>query len=230
MFHPQRLAETPIEVDQVLALLKLDPGARILDLPCGIGRHSLEFSRRGYRVTGVDRTRNYLRQAQRQAKKEGLDVEWIQQDMRRFARLRAFDAAINLFTSFGYFDDQADDRKVLANFFRSLKPGGKLLMDLMGKEVLAKKFQPRSWSEEDGTIILEERLLTRHWSWIESRWTLIKGRSMRAFRVAHRLYSAEELASLLQAVGFRKVSIYGNLVGGHYDHLATRLVALALKP
>lgn len=174
LFSEQRRADAPAEVENVITLAGLKPGARILDLPCGVGRHSLEFARRGFQVTAVDRTGAYLEQASRQALLAGLPVEYIQEDMRSFARPESFDAALNLYTSFGYFADPAEDRQVLLNFYQSLRPGGVLVMELMGKEVLARIFRERDWREEGETIILEERQVSANWGWIDNHWILIR--------------------------------------------------------
>src|SRR5205823_3783141 len=149
--------------------------------------------RRGFSVVGVDRTRAYLSQARKRAKSEKLAIEFVEQDMRRFIRPRAFDAAISMYTSFGYFKNPDDDRRVLRNLHGSLKPGGKLLIDLMGKEVVAKQFRKLDWHEERGVLFLEERNLSPDWSWIENRWILISGAKRKQFIVSHRLYSAKEL-------------------------------------
>ncbi len=164
MFDPRRLALTSAEVDQMSSLLGLQSGSAVLDLCCGIGRHSIEFARRGFKVTGVDRTLSYLEQARASASKENLKVEFVLADMREFSRPAAFDGAINFFTAFGYFDDPADDAKVARNLFESLKPGGRLIVDVNGKEIIAGKFRERDWSKrDDGTIMLEERRLLDGW-------------------------------------------------------------------
>jgi 2-polyprenyl-3-methyl-5-hydroxy-6-metoxy-1,4-benzoquinol methylase len=133
LFNRKRIADTPAQVDHIIKLLQIEDGAKILDLCCGIGRHSLEFARRGFQVTGVDRTQSYLDKARQQAKTENLNIEFIKEDMRKFCRDDTFDVVINMFTSFGYFEDSEDDRQVVENIFRSLKSGGKFLIEIMGK-------------------------------------------------------------------------------------------------
>jgi SAM-dependent methyltransferase len=229
MFAGPRWAAAPVEIEEVVALLSVKAPAAILDLCCGPGRHSLELARRGFRVTGVDRTLSYLEKARQQAAEEKLEVEFVQEDMRRFSRPEAFDGVINLFTSFGYFENPAEDRQVLVNLHRSLKPGGALVMDSVGKEVLARIFRERDWREEDGVILLEERRISKDWSWIDNRWILLKDQSRQEFRVSHRLYSAAEMTALLKGCGFDSVEIYGDLTGVPYDHTANRLVAVARK-
>lgn len=229
LFVQRRWSDAPVEVEQVVYLLGLGSGAHVLDLCCGVGRHSLELARRGFQVTGVDRTRLYLDRASRRAEAEGLKVEFVQSDMRTFCRPDAFDAVVNLFTSFGYFEDPEDDRQVAMNVYRSLKSGGAFLIDIVGKEVLARIFRERDWYEENGLLVLQERKVSKNWSWMESRWIMFKDNNRAELNLSHRIYSAVELASLLAECGFAHIDAYGNLEGIAYDHLARRLVVVARK-
>jgi SAM-dependent methyltransferase len=230
MFDSRRLGLAPAEVDQMIALFGLQSGAAVLDLCCGIGRHSIEFARRGFKVTGVDRTTPYLDQARASASKENLKIEFVRSDMREFSRPAAFDAALNFFTAFGYFENPADDAKVARNLFDSLKPGGRLIVDTMGKEVIARRFRERDWgTREDGTIVLEERRVLDGWKRLENRWTWIRGNERRVSTLVLRVYSGAELESLLRNVGFREVGLYGSLSATPYDQNAERLVAVATK-
>jgi SAM-dependent methyltransferase len=180
-------------------------------------------------VTGVDRTEMYLEEARNQADKEKLKLELIRSDMREFRRPNAFDAVLNMFTSFGYFPDPKEDHRVIENVYQSLKRGGAFLIDVMGKEVLARIFRERDWHEEDGILVLQERKLSQNWSWIENRWTVIRHNQRATFTVSHRLYSAAELVLLLSGCGFGEVQVYGGLDGIPYDQNARRLVAVARK-
>ncbi len=232
LFDARRWEAVPTEIDELLTLANIAPGAPVLDLCCGPGRHSLELARRGFTVTGVDRTTRYLAEARRSAAAEELSIEFVERDMRRFRRPAAFDLAINLYTSFGYFEDKADDEQVARNLYESLKPRGKLVLEMMGKEVLARVFQERAWfwlDEEAGVMMLEERKLCQGWGWIESTWTLIYATERFSHTVGHRLYAGTELAALLRQAGFAKVELFGGLDGIPYDHNARRLVAIAEK-
>jgi SAM-dependent methyltransferase len=144
MFRENRVIAATQEVDQILSLVTISRGAHILDLCCGVGRHSLALARRGFRVTGVDRTSAYLKQATEKATEEGLDIEFIQDDMRTFCRPDSFDVTLNLFTSFGFFADQSEDSKVVLNVYRSLRNDGVFILDMSGKEILARTFQERA--------------------------------------------------------------------------------------
>ncbi|MBM3268498.1 MAG: class I SAM-dependent methyltransferase [Candidatus Sericytochromatia bacterium] len=230
MFTEQRWEAADGEIEQILTLTGATAPGPILDLCCGPGRHALALARRGFRVTGVDRTGKYLAEAAARAAEASLDVEWIQSDMREFERPGAFHAVINMFTAFGYFADPGDDRRVVENVYRSLVPGGAFLLEMAGKEVIARIFQARSWHEEpDGTLVLEERRVAPGWGWIDNRWIHVKGAERVEFHVGHRLYSAAELTGLLSACGFARTAVFGDLAGAPYDTAARRLVAIGWK-
>jgi ubiquinone/menaquinone biosynthesis C-methylase UbiE len=229
LFNSERMQSAVQEAEQMVSLLKLQPGMSICDLCCGQGRHSLELSHMGYCVTGVDRTGLYIEQAKKKANEQGLDIRFVQEDMRSFCEPNAFDAVINIFTSFGYFEEATDDRRVLENVYRSLKEGGKFLVDIIGKEVLARIFQDKRWYEEDDVIVLEEAKLNEDWSSIENRWIIIRDDERDEFRFTLRLYSATQLIELLRGCGFGQLEIYGDLSGSPYNQTAKRLVMVAHK-
>lgn len=229
LFGDNAWEAVPDEVDQILKLLGLAPGGRVLDMCCGVGRHSIELACRGYQVTGVDRTARYLEQAEKKATADGLLVEFVREDMRRFCRPDQFDAAISMFTSFGYFDDPGEERRVVENIYRSLKTGGRLLIDLIGKEFIAAKFQARDWVEHNGAFMLEERTPVDSWTYLKNRWILVREGQTQEFGFMLRLYSGRELQDLLQGVGFNEVILYGDLHGDLYDQSAKRLIAVARK-
>lgn len=229
LFPPEMLDKASDQVEQLLSLLDIDQEARVLDLACGVGRHSIELAKRGFTVTGLDTTRPYLETAEERSRDGAVEVEFIHGDMREFARAEAFDAVFNLYTSFGYFERPEDDDRVLRNCHDSLGPGGVLVVSLVGKEELARDFEKRTWDERDGVFFLEEHKVTDHWSWIENRWILVSDERVDEFEVSHRLYSAVELSERLRQVGFEAVDIYGDFEGGAYDENAEKLVAVARK-
>ncbi|MBN2055299.1 class I SAM-dependent methyltransferase [bacterium] len=230
LFHKNRIEHAGVEVDSLVELLDLAPHSRILDFCCGVGRHSLVLAQLGHRVTGMDRTDRYLQQARASALEKGLDVEFVKGDMRTFNRPDCYDAVINLFTSFGFFEDIEDDRRTAMNMLTSLRPGGKLIMDMMSKEILARIFNRRTWYEVDGMLVLEEHQLMHNWGWIDNRWLLLDGEERQEVRLSHRLYSAVELIDLLSGVGFTGLTAFGSLDGLPYDHRAQRMIVTGSRP
>ena len=229
LFDDERLDKAPGEIEFLLSLAQAGKQMAVLDLGCGVGRHSLELARRGYRVTGVDRTGYYLDQAREKAAADGLVVEFFEADMREFRRPQGFDMALNLFTTFGYFEDASQNMRVLRNIYDSLRGGGLFIIEMMGKEILPRIFRQRNWSEHGGVIWLEERKVTRNWSWLVSRWIFVSGDRRVEYEFGHWSYSAVELAQMLREAGFSDVTIYGGLDGRPYDHNAERLTAVARK-
>ncbi len=233
-----RCEQAAAEVDQVLSLLEpLPEGAAVLDLCCGVGRHSIELARRGFRVTGVDRFEPFLERARSAAAGSGLagaDLEWIKQDMRQYRRPHAFEAAISLFTSFGYFHDDSEEAAVLRNLRDSLKPGGRLLIDVMGKEVVARNFRTgniqRRQLPEGEAMLIDEPRVGDDWHHIASTWTFIwPDRPRQQYELKCRCYAATELKRLLREAGFSALAAFGGLDGSAYDQNARRLVVRGVR-
>jgi hypothetical protein len=134
-----------------------------------------------------------------------------------------------MFTSFGYFKEKDDDRRVALNMYKSLKKGGRLIMELMGKERLARIFQERGWNEIGNRIILEERKMNEDWSMISNRWIVMDKSGQHEFKLTHRIYSAVELGDVLRECGFTITGVYGGLSGEPYGPNALRLVMVAKK-
>ncbi len=229
MFTQEKIAAAKDEMEKVIALTGLKPGASVLDLCCGVGRCSFELARRGLKVTGVDRTASYLAKARKQAAQENLDVELIQDDMRMFVRPESFDCVISMFTSWTFFEDPDEDRQVIMNAYSSLKPGGKLVIQTHGKETLAHIFHERSWDERDGVIWLYEREVRNNWSWMHNRWIMFKGNERIEGEITHRLYAGSEIVALLKDCGFSKVELFGDLDGSPYNQRAKQMITIGVK-
>lgn len=203
----------------------------MLDLGCGAGRFAIALAQRGYEVTGVDRTKFYLDKAREKARQARVRIEWIRADMRDFVRPESYDLVLCMLTSLGYFDDRRDDLRVLEQMFHSLRPGGACLIDLMGKEVLARIGQPTT-SEilPDGTRSIVRHEVIDGWTRMRNEWLFIRGDKVKVYRFHHTIYSGQELRQLLEQAGFSDVRLYGDFDGGEYGLNAQRLVAVARKP
>jgi len=229
MFSEARFVAAKDEVSRILELTQ-SSGGRLLDLCCGPGRHAVEFAQRGFTVTGVDRSAFLLDRARRHASARGVAIEWVREDMRNFVRPQTFDLACNLFTSFGYFENEQDDLAVLRNIHRSLKDTGVLVLEMLGKERLARTWQSAMCMElSDGSLMVQRPQVRDEWSRVRTEWILLKdGQSKRA-TFEHTVYSGRELKERLLSCGFKKVQLFGNTQGAPYDVEAMRLVAVAHK-
>jgi SAM-dependent methyltransferase len=228
MFDEAKWGEVPATIDRIERLVSLEPRAKVLDLCCGVGRHSLEFARRGYAVTGIDITPSYLEAARETVEAAGLEVEFILGDARRFSRPGNFDLCVNLFTSFGYFRTKEEDIALLANCCRSLRIGGSLVLETLGKEVAARTFIEGESFERAGWKVRTEYAIVGAWEAQTNRWILERPGQVIDRTFDLRLYSAVEMIDALRKAGFASVSVFGNLEGAPYDEKAETLVAVAV--
>jgi SAM-dependent methyltransferase len=225
------LAErTPVETDQIEALLQLHPPQRILDLPCGQGRHAIELARRGYEVTGVDLSPYMLGVARERADASGVRVRWMAGDMREALPGETFDLVLNLFTSFGYFDDEADDRRVVRAAASMLKPGGRFLLEVINGERIMGDFQEREWFTIGQTAVMERRSLDVSARRMVVERTVSSTDGDETSVHAVRLYSGSAVKTMLDAAGFSRVELYGDWDGARLTPGSLRVLAVGTTP
>jgi SAM-dependent methyltransferase len=218
--------------EQALAAAQLagcPAGGDILDAPCGFGRHTLPLAAAGYRAVGVDRAQTLIDEAKRRAGGE----RWpklVRADYRELPFADAsFDAALNLFSSLGYLGDEEDTR-ALAEIGRVLRPGGRLLVELMHRDRLVRFFTEQDWHlMGEGRLLLEQRGFDPVAGIAQTTQTLIEpngGRDSRTFSI--RVYTATELLAMLERAGFAEARCHGDLQGGPFA-TDTRLVVVARR-
>jgi SAM-dependent methyltransferase len=229
MFPPERFSAAREEISRIMGLTQCNGGS-VLDLCCGPGRHAVEFAQRGFRVTGVDRSPFLLERAREHASTADATIEFVMEDMRNFVRPVTFDLACNLFTSFGYFKDEDDNLRVLRNIYQNLKETGVLVMEVIGKERLARTWKDTICTQHaDGSLLVQRPQLREDWCRVYSDWILVKDGNARSFSFEHTIYSGRELKDRLLSCGFGQVQLFGDLQGSPYNLEATRLVAVARK-
>jgi ubiquinone/menaquinone biosynthesis C-methylase UbiE len=217
---------------QALAAARLSgcpDGGELLDVPCGFGRHSIPLARAGFRVTGVDRSDALLAEARRRTGHE----RWpklVHADYRELPFADAsFDAAVNLFSSLGYLGDD-EDTKALAEIGRVLRPGARLVIEIMHRDLLVRQFREQDWRLLGaGRLLLEQRTFDPAAGLTQVTQTLIDGageRDSRSFSL--RVYCATELLAMLDAAGFAEAKCHGDLDGAAFTS-ATRLVIVARR-
>jgi SAM-dependent methyltransferase len=240
MFDDARWAELPQAADGITRFARLDlykeappragSGApRLLDLCCGFGRMTLELAARGFACTGVDITQSYLAAAREDAAAENLEIEFVQADMRDFVRPGCFDTVVNLYISFGYFADPRDDKRVLKNAYESLKDGGTLIIETLGKELAVRDFVKSEWFRRADYFVLTEYAPVDSWAGLWNRWTLLKDGERIEKEFTQRLYAASELRALLLDAGFSQAETYGGWDGSPYDERAEKLILVGRK-
>lgn len=189
------------EVDLIWQLLDLKPGMTVLDLACGHGRIANRLAERGCSMTGLDATDFFLQQARLDADERGVEMEYIKGDMRSLPWTECFDCVINWFTAYGYFDD-VDNRQVLMEACRALKPGGKLLLDHQNRDRVLKNFHPAFVTERDGNYMIDldrYNILTGR---TENERIIVRDGKIRRLQYFIRLFTYPELRDWLLQAGF----------------------------
>lgn len=222
---------TRAEVEFMVSVLELEPGARILDIPCGEGRHTIELAKRGFRSTGLDFNPNATAAAAKRAAEAGVEPRFVTGDMRELSAVEEYDAVVNFFTSFGYFNDE-ENLDFARRVARALRPGGRFLLDLHIAESVYPIFRERDWSwvrKEPPLRALEERRLDLDSSRIESIWSFIGDHETVTRRTSLRLYAYRELQSLLRDAGFSRFHAFETGKTEPFRLGSARLSLVAIK-
>jgi SAM-dependent methyltransferase len=203
-------AQSDAEIDAIVRLLP-SPPAHVLDLACGPGRHAVRLAERGYTVTGVDSSAEFLEVARAVATERGLSsVEFVEGDMRALTFERSFDVVLNLFTAWGYFDDDTNQR-VLHSVATALRPRGRFVLDVMNRDWLASAYVSKDWVElRDGAFVVSERAFdpVAGTNIVSHRWHAPDGEAReRHHRL--RVYTATELDQMLRVAGLEPTAWYG---------------------
>ena len=212
-------AEARRQVDFLLHRLDVPPSCEVLDLGCGDGRHSLELARRGFRVTGLDLSDELLERARRRTSDEGLDITFIEGDMRDPPGESAFDLVVNFFTSFGYFREDGENARVLAAISRVLRPGGRFLMDYLNRDYVIATLVPSDRRTVEGMVVEQRRWITGDSSKagghvrINKQVRIREDGTERSYDESVRMYALEELEAMMDRAGLKVTQTYGDFDG-----------------
>lgn len=229
MFDRESFTEANQQCQQILDLVER-PISSVMDMACGPGRHVLGFARLGLKVSGVDLSGYLLNQAANLIEHEQLKATLVHSDLLDYQPSNQFDLITNLFTSFGYYDQPADNQKVLNNAYNWLNPSGVFVIDTFGKEQAAHAIEPVHCTEYDnGDLRFERPLLINDMRVYSNEWILVRDNQAYRWEYEHFVYSADELTTMLKQAGFKDIEIYGSLTKDDYDLAAERLVAVARK-
>jgi SAM-dependent methyltransferase len=226
-----RADQTLREVEFISDALRVGPGAEILDIACGYGRHAIELVQRGYNVTGLDLSLPLLIRAADEAQRRALAVNFVHADMREMAFEKQFDGAYSMLTSFGYFDEDTNLR-VAERIGRALKPGARFLLDVVNRDYVVSDLPVRVWWEGTGCVVLEEVDFNFHTSRIVTHRSIVfeDGRQLEQ-EISVRAYSLHEIGRLLRQAGFRVMDVSGalNTRGQFFGNVSRSLLIVAEK-
>ncbi|MDZ7330624.1 MAG: class I SAM-dependent methyltransferase [candidate division KSB1 bacterium] len=228
---------TQQEVNCLEKILNLKKSDAILDLCGGQGRHAIELSRRGFtNITVLDYSHYLITLGQQQARQAGFSTQFIQGDARDVGlREASFQYIIVMASSFGYFIDEGENLKILQEAYRLLQPKGTLLLDLINRDYMLKRFKPFSVHQVNEDITVQrERVLGD--DIIFSKETVISATKghIRTKTYCTRLYSPQKISTLLFSAGFSSVECISDFMdrdaNGDFGCLTNRMIILAKKP
>ena len=230
MFDKAHWAEANGIARGIIDLANLKKNSTVLDACSGPGRISVELALEGMKVTAVDITQPFLDAAKETAEDEGVKLTLLNQDMRTFKTDRKFDAAINVYNSFGYCDKISDDTKILKSIYSALKEDGCFILECISREIAVQYFTEGEWFERNDVTVLTEFSVEGLWEGLRSHWILLEKDGSRTDHVfVQRLYSAVELKKTLLQIGFRDVKVYGGFDLSKYDQKAKTMLIIAKK-
>jgi len=210
MFEKIPKGRTEAQVDFVQKVCNLKKGAKILDLGCGWGRHSIELAKRGYKVTGLEINPSYIKEAKKRASSAGVAIDFVEKDMRKISFVEEFDAIILLWNSFGYFSDE-ENEELIKSVYKALKKKGYFLLEIINRDWLLRHFSPKNWRKLNDIYILEEREFVPEESRVKGKITYIQGNRRIEKTTNFRFYSYHEIRAIFESAGFKETQGYGSL-------------------
>lgn len=220
------------EVDFIEGQLSVVPGGRVLDLACGAGQHAVELASRGYEVVGFDSSQAQLDWAGELALERMQKLQFINGDMRTLTYQEAFDGICCWNTSFGYFEEEKN-LEVAQRIFAALRPGGRLLLDVVNRDFVVAQQPGQTWFEGDGCVCIDDVTIDFITSRMRVKRTMMltSGKNLEC-NYSLRLYGLHELGKLLHSVGFKVAKVSGRpeTPGVFFGDTSPRLMILAAKP
>ncbi len=212
-------------IDLIEDAVAPDCGAAILDMGCGRGRHARVLARRGYTVTGVDLSRPSLKKARARAAAEGLAITFQQGDMREPVCDGCFDGAVNLFTAFGYFQDETDHARAIRAMATALRPGGWLVQDFLNAPQVRATLVPH-----DARQVGDAHIAQHRWTAdgrIHKRIVITRQGRTQTFRESVRLLTKTDLVTLYGRAGLTLTQTFGHYDGRPHSPATPRLLLVA---
>jgi SAM-dependent methyltransferase len=227
--------DTENQVDFIISTLKLMGNERILDLACGFGRHALSFARQGFQVTGVDITKEYIEDAVKTAKAEGLKAQFINSDIRDLNITNEYDVVLNLADgAIGYLETEEENLKIFSVISKALKPGGKHFMDICNAEYAKNYFPAQYWDAGEAALSVSS------FEWDNKKRimlfgdnTIVYGEPAKKPNIEYgapqRLYSLNEIEQIWKELSMEVVQTYSNYYGKGSSYKDLQLMVYSVK-
>lgn len=219
-------ARTRRQIQQLLSLSPLLPGSSVLDVGCGIGRHSIEFASLGFRVTGVDFNSQYVAACVERVAGKGLDVHFVTADSRTMCLDIRADLTISLWSSFGYCGELGD-LQTLQRMAEHTRSGGHVVVDVENRDYIVRHFVPEEWHEEGQELVAERRRFDVVHGTVVTRRVVLGGSARHEYRRVLRMYTMPELSALFEQAKLRPERWYGDYDGSRLGPESKRMIVIA---
>lgn len=222
---------TGMEIGFITKTLGLEPGMKVLDLGCGWGRHTIALAKKGYKMTGQDINPFFLEEGRKEASAEGVSVRWIERNMRNIAGRKEFNAILNLFSSFGYYEREEDHQAVFYAVARALRRGGYFLIDVINREKILHPYQAeRVIKTKEGAVLKVKAkfdLMTSRSN--ERRVLKLEGRRKKEYSLTLRIFTLTELIAMARKANLSFVACFGGYKGNPIDLRSPRCILIVQK-
>jgi SAM-dependent methyltransferase len=214
------------EVNQITSLLNMETKKNVLDLCCGNGRHSRQLAKLGYQVTGIDLSTVLLQEAEQ--RNDTKAIRYLHRDVRDLPFKEEFDYVLNLFTSFGYFEQVEENMKVFTSIYNSLKQDGKFLIDFLNPGYVKNTLVPYSERTVDDLLVIEKRRIEG--KKVCKDIEIHQGEKIRIYQEQVNLFEYEEMESMIGRSGLEVTQVYGDFKQQTYDELESpRMIIIGKK-
>jgi len=212
----------------ILENVDLIPGAKILDMACGAGRHAIILARKNFHLTAVDLSENLISIAEQSAQNENLKISFVQSDIRKYETNDKFDLIINLFTSFGYFESDEENYAVLQKAYHLLVENGFFVLDFFNSEFLRQNLVEFSEENLGGAEIHQYRKIKNNR--VTKKIVITKNGNLSTYEESVRMFSKDEIVNAIQNIGFDIYKTFGDFLGSEFDKLSSpRLIMICKK-
>ncbi len=219
-------ARTQRQVQQLLALCPSLPGSVVLDIGCGLGRHSLVLAGMGFHVLGVDMNPDYIDTCREHAAEASVHARFVAADARTMDLGMQADLIISLWSSFGYYGEEGD-AMVLERIAAHTKPHGHVLIDVENRDYIVRHFVPEEWHEVGERTVLERRRFDALRGTVLTRRLVLGADGRREYRRELRMYTASELRDQLSRVGLTVTGVFGDYDGSRFGVESKRMITVA---
>lgn len=212
-------------IENLIEKFVFSKDASYCDMACGKGRHSIFLNSKGYKVTGLDLSPNNIKHAKAF---ENESLKFSEHDIRNVYKENSFDVMLNLFTSFGYFENNEENQKAVLAMAKNIKPGGKLILDYMNSRKAIEEFNTYYVKSVDGIDFTIDKKIEK--GYIYKHISFTDNKKSHNYEERVKLLFLDDFIDFFNKSGLKLKEVYGNYDLQNYDeHLSDRMIMFCEK-